>query len=1371
MRICTAICVFICALFIVVPITAQVLNENFYTTNGTVDVIAPNSDGSIIYIGGNFSRIGPTTGSGVMINAADNTFDQSMPKVDGKIWVVLSDNSGGWYIAGDFSYVGDTEMKYLAHILSDKTVDAAWNPAPDASVHEIIISGSIMYVGGSFTYIGGEPRNHIAALNLSNGTATDWNPDADGEVDALAISNSIIYAGGSFTNIGGENRNNIAALSAAGDGAATVWTANANEYLSDIVVLNDLVYVCGGFTAISMENRTYIAALNVSDGAAASWNPNADYDVFTLAVSGSLIYAGGSFTNIGGQSRNYLAALNIFDDSATSWNPNADDVVYTLAVSGSTIYAGGNFTTVGGQSRAYLAALSTEDGTATTWDPQANDQVLSLAVYSDKIYAGGEFTSINSVERNNIAAINASNGTPTSWNPNANDQVRTLIVSGSTIYAGGSFTTIGGASRNNLAALYTSTGNAYGAINPSPNSSVYSMVLSGTVLYVGGNFTSIASSSRNRLAAISTVDGSIVSGWDANIAGSNVYTLYIDNSTLFIGGGFSSVGSETRNNLAAVTLSDGTVTSWDPNANSYVTCLVISNSMAYVGGNYSTIGGQNRNNLAAVNTTDGLATDWDPNAEGEVKALVILGSTLYAGGYFTTIDGQNKPYLAAVDINSGNATSWYANISYGVRALALYGTNLYVGGEFKSVLDNLFPYFAVISTDQPIFPTVETSEVSNIATPTAHCGGEVTDRGQTAVIAYGVCWSTSTIPTIVDNHTTDGSGTGAFSSTLTDLDELTTYYVRAYATNSDGTSYGEEISFSTLNAISSEPGTALNFDGTDDFVSIPDQNALDLTSNYTIEAWIKPETFGASEGIVSKYQTGGSKGFVLRLGNIGNYRGLSIDELQTADNILTANKWYHVAAVNDNGTRHLYLNGVEQNLTGTVLTVLNSPDPLCIGRDFGERYFDGSIDEVRIWNEVRTEQELRNDMYRTLDIVEDYLLCYWQFNDGSGSNLKEINGEFNGTLNNTDVSSAWVTSTIPVGGATSSSINSFSSGTTTLENVTITTTNDFDNEVNLVNTEISRSPNTNLPSGITLKGSRYFVINCFGTPDGFSVNLQFTLGASILDARADTNPGGVKLYRRDSNSDGDWTFVASASSANSTTGEVTFTEIASFSQFAIGEDESALPVELTSFSASTENNKAILKWKTATEVNNYGFSIERNGETENGGNGEWIEIGFVLGSGNSNSPKEYSFIDELLTLALNLTQTLKYRLKQVDTDGLYKYSDEVEVTYNFLPTEFKLFQNYPNPFNPVTKISWQSPVSSWQTLKVYDILGNEIATLVNEEKNAGRYEILFSAKGRSASGGDGINLSSGIYYYQIRCGKLPDGKAGFVDTKKFILIK
>ena len=201
-----------------------------------------------------------------------------------------------------------------------------------------------------------------------------------------------------------------------------------------------------------------------------------------------------------------------------------------------------------------------------------------------------------------------------------------------------------------------------------------------------------------------------------------------------------------------------------------------------------------------------------------------------------------------------------------------------------------------------------------------------------------------------------------------------------------------------------------------------------------------------------------------------------------------------------------------------------------------------------------------------------------------------------------------------------------------------------------------------------------------------------------------------------------------------------------------------VPVELVSFNAKVKDNVVQLNWNTATEVNNYGFEIERQilKQVQNDKNNNWEKIGFVNGHGNSNSPKIYSFEDSKLS-----NNAYHYRLKQVDNDGTFTYSNTVLVSIDQMPGSFALHQNYPNPFNPSTKISWQSTTSGWQTLKVYDVLGNEVVTLVNEFREAGFYEKEFS----------GSQLTSGVYIYKIQIYPANGGAEGFSETKKMILTK
>ena len=191
-----------------------------------------------------------------------------------------------------------------------------------------------------------------------------------------------------------------------------------------------------------------------------------------------------------------------------------------------------------------------------------------------------------------------------------------------------------------------------------------------------------------------------------------------------------------------------------------------------------------------------------------------------------------------------------------------------------------------------------------------------------------------------------------------------------------------------------------------------------------------------------------------------------------------------------------------------------------------------------------------------------------------------------------------------------------------------------------------------------------------------------------------------------------------------------------------------VPVELQSFTATVTRNSVSLNWQTATETNNSGFEIERSEMSNVNSQTDWQVIGFIPGFGTTTEPKSYSFVDENLS-----SGKYQYRLKQIDFDGSFEYSNIVEVEINS-PTEFSLEQNYPNPFNPSTTIGFSIPERSFVTLKVYDMLGREVEVLISEQKESGNYQIGFNAS----------DLSSGIYYYTLTTGN-------FTSTKKMSLVK
>lgn len=208
--------------------------------------------------------------------------------------------------------------------------------------------------------------------------------------------------------------------------------------------------------------------------------------------------------------------------------------------------------------------------------------------------------------------------------------------------------------------------------------------------------------------------------------------------------------------------------------------------------------------------------------------------------------------------------------------------------------------------------------------------------------------------------------------------------------------------------------------------------------------------------------------------------------------------------------------------------------------------------------------------------------------------------------------------------------------------------------------------------------------------------------------------------------------------------------ITNFSLFAVGNAQS-LPVQLASFQGSYVGNKVKLEWQTVSESNNYGFNVQRYNNTES----VFETIGFIAGKGTTQEPQYYEFVDD------NPSNSVEYRLEQIDNNGLKFYFGPIILNPNGLrdgdvaPAVFILNQNYPNPFNPSTKISFSLATAGYTTLKVYSVLGNEVATLFDSDAESGRIYVLnLNAK----------NLSSGLYFYKLQSG-------GNTDLKKFVIIK
>jgi hypothetical protein len=193
--------------------------------------------------------------------------------------------------------------------------------------------------------------------------------------------------------------------------------------------------------------------------------------------------------------------------------------------------------------------------------------------------------------------------------------------------------------------------------------------------------------------------------------------------------------------------------------------------------------------------------------------------------------------------------------------------------------------------------------------------------------------------------------------------------------------------------------------------------------------------------------------------------------------------------------------------------------------------------------------------------------------------------------------------------------------------------------------------------------------------------------------------------------------------------------------------DGTVPVELTSFTASVNDNDVHLTWQTATENNNSGFQVERKSVDK------YETIGFVPGSGTTTETMTYSFSDVDLNPGYYY-----YRLKQIDFDGTFEYSNTIEIDIA-APGTYSLNQNYPNPFNPSTKITFSLAADAQVSLKVFDVLGQEIVTLINQDLTAGVHTHNFDAAG----------LNSGIYFYKLEV--ISNNGSNFSDIKKMTLLK
>ncbi|CAN5577889.1 hypothetical protein BH10BAC5_BH10BAC5_20120 [soil metagenome] len=277
--------------------------------------------------------------------------------------------------------------------------------------------------------------------------------------------------------------------------------------------------------------------------------------------------------------------------------------------------------------------------------------------------------------------------------------------------------------------------------------------------------------------------------------------------------------------------------------------------------------------------------------------------------------------------------------------------------------------------------------------------------------------------------------------------------------------------------------------------------------------------------------------------------------------------------------------------------------------------------------------------------------------------------------------------------------------------------------------------------------------NCywkFTATGGSGFNYDITLFYDVTQLSAITSENSINIAK--SETGGDW-YRWPNTIVNSINHTASLTGLPGFSFFTLTDSigsNAPLPVELASFTSTIDHRNVELKWSTASEQNNTGFDVERK---ISGNNSTWSKVGNVAGHGTSSVTNSYSFKERNLP-----TANYKYRLKQIDNNGNFKYYDLSNEVIIGIPTAFGISQNYPNPFNPTTKINYDLPFDSKVSIVLFDMTGRQVAELVNTNQVAGYQTVQFNAS----------NLSSGTYFYQINAN---GGNQSFSKTLKMMLIK
>lgn len=520
-------------------------------------------------------------------------------------------------------------------------------------------------------------------------------------------------------------------------------------------------------------------------------------------------------------------------------------------------------------------------------------------------------------------------------------------------------------------------------------------------------------------------------------------------------------------------------------------------------------------------------------------------------------------------------------------------------------------------------------------------------------------------------------------------------------------------------------------------------SSLDINgSQLSIEAWVKPTAYTSNKETIVHKSNGTSVKYALSLEMFTNNL---VFELTTSNGLVSVTSntaiqpgdWRHVAATYNGSLITLYLNGREIGTGAQTGNIVSNTANLEVGRGIAANsFYNGQIDELKIWNTSRTSLQIRNSLHtRLTNSSSANLVAYYRFDEGGASTtVVDASGNCNVlTLAGTTLPT-FVVSKLALGTPAVNSQVIFSNSPVSFTGTGLTLTlNGFSGQDTITVHQFNGLPKDSIPTGVTAVHKRYWIVYKYGSTSYTSLDASFDLGTGNLLSTVTASQ--LSLFNRANTSNGAWSLVSNpASSVDFFTQNVVFntTSLNIFNnQWSVGAVNNPLPVKLISFNGTAKNTDALLLWSTASETNNKGFEVERSIDGKN-----FTRIDFVKGAINSNVTQKYSYTDREVFAN---SKTVYYRLKQVDMDGKFEYTKTI--TINSEKTNNTNIVVYPNPINDVLNIEMESFTNTSAKLVITDLAGKKVKeTVLNV--NEGINKFTLDNLGELYSGAYIINITA-----------------------------